>query len=94
MRHLVALSAVVLLFGGLAVCAPIVSIAHDSLLSGPLEPTGLECESCKILMGVLQGLMLQNASEDEIVNVVTKVCIELKIEDENVCNLVVLEFKV
>ena len=56
--------------------------------------TGLECAACKVIFTVLQDLFLKNATEDEIVAVITAFCIDLKIEDENVCTAVVLEFKV
>lgn len=67
-------------------------------LSGKLrdlrDPADLECESCKVIVAALQQLMLQNATENEIVNIITRICIDLKIQDQNVCTLAVLEFKV
>ena len=63
----------------------------DSRLGGPAD---LECGACKAMVTVLQQLLLTNSSENEIVDVITKICIALEIEDENVCTLGVLEFKV
>ena len=61
-------------------------------ISGPYS--GLTCEACKVIVTVLQQLFAQNASEDEIAKIVVRVCIDLKIEDENVCTLVVPTFQV
>ena len=67
----------------------------DSLSASRLRgPADLECEACKIVVTVLQQLLLTNSSENEIVDVITKLCIALQIEDQNVCTLGVLEFKV
>ena len=56
--------------------------------------TDWECSTCKIVATVLQDLFLKNATEDEVVAIITAYCIDLKIEDELVCTAVVLEFKV
>lgn len=56
--------------------------------------TDWECATCKVVFTALQDLFLKNASEDEIVTIITAFCIDLKIEDENVCTAIVLEFKV
>ena len=56
--------------------------------------TDWECTTCKIITTVLQDLFLKNATEDEIVAIITAFCIDLKIEDELVCTAVVIEFKV
>lgn len=67
----------------------------DSLSAARLRgPADLECDACKIVVAALQQLMLTNSSENEIVDVITKLCIALQIEDQNVCTLGVLEFKV
>ena len=67
----------------------------DSLSASRLRgPADLECDACKIVVTALQQLMLTNSSENEIVDVITKLCIALQIEDQNVCTLGVLEFKV
>ena len=71
-----------------------IQVLSDRQLDPDKDPADLECESCKIIVGILQELMLQNASENEIVDVITRICIDLKIEDNNVCTLVVPEFKV
>ena len=63
----------------------------ESRLRGPAD---LECDACKIVVTALQQLLLTNSSENEIVDVITKLCIALQIEDQNVCTLGVLEFKV
>lgn len=73
--------------------------AIHSTLAAPVRfdesrPADLECETCKIVVELIQELLMQNTTEHDIVNVVTRVCIDLKIEDENVCTLVVREFKV
>ena len=61
-------------------------------ISGPYS--GLTCEACKVIVPLLQQLFAQNISEDEVAKIVVRVCIDLKIEDENVCTLVVPTFKV
>ena len=67
----------------------------DSLSEARVRgPADLECEACKVVVTVLQQLLLSNSSENEIVDIITKLCIALQIEDENVCTLGVLEFKV
>ena len=63
----------------------------ESRLRGPAD---LECDACKVVVTALQQLLLSNSSENEIVDVITKLCIALQIEDQNVCTLGVLEFKV
>lgn len=54
----------------------------------------LECTACKLAVKTLQQLFSQNATEDAIVKAVVELCVVLKVEDENVCSLVVPEFKV
>ena len=61
-------------------------------ISGPYS--SLTCEACKVIVTILQQLFAQNASEEEIAKIVVRVCIDLKIEDENVCTLVVPTFQV
>lgn len=58
------------------------------------DPANLKCESCKIIVGVLQQLLTGNATEDEICNIIARICVDLKVEDQNVCNQIVVEFKV
>ena len=56
--------------------------------------SGLTCGACKVVVSLLQELFAKETSEDEIAKIITRVCIDLKIEDENVCTLVVPTFKV
>ena len=56
--------------------------------------SGLTCGACKVVVNLLQELFAKETSEDEIAKIITRVCIDLKIEDENVCTLVVPTFKV
>ncbi len=56
--------------------------------------SGLTCTACKVIVNLLQELFVQEASEEEIEKIIVRVCIDLKIEDENVCTLVVPTFKV
>lgn len=56
--------------------------------------SGFTCGACKVVVNLLQELFAKDASEDEIAKIITRVCIDLKIEDENVCTLVVPTFKV
>ena len=55
---------------------------------------GLGCETCRVAASVLQFLFRANATEEEMEKALIKFCIDQKIEDDNVCNLVVREFKV
>ena len=52
----------------------------------------LSCDACKAGVGILDRLYSQN--EDKFVSAVTTFCLDSKIEDRNVCKLVVQEFKV
>ena len=54
----------------------------------------LTCSACKIVVNVLQDLFARDASEEEIEKIIIRVCIDLKIEDENVCTLIVPTFQV
>ena len=78
---------------------PLGNLPFNSLLNSLSEsrlrgPADLECDACKVVVTALQQLLLTNSSENEIVDVITKLCIALQIEDQNVCTLGVLEFKV
>lgn len=56
--------------------------------------SGLTCEACKLIVDTIDVLFMENKTQDEIADVVTSICIDLKIEDRNVCTLVVKEFQV
>lgn len=56
--------------------------------------SGFTCDACKVVVNLLQELFAQNASEDEVAKIVISVCIDLKIEDKNVCTLIVPTFRV
>lgn len=56
--------------------------------------SGLTCDACKIIVDTLDQLFMENKTQDEMVDVITAICIDLKIEDRNVCTLVVKEFQV
>ena len=53
----------------------------------------LECETCKLFSGVLADFLEKDGPEEDVAKLVKVFCILLKIEDENVCNSVVEEFK-
>ena len=54
---------------------------------------GLTCTVCKVGTAILQSFLEQGSTEGEIVKLLTKICINLKIEDTRVCTAVILEFK-
>ena len=54
---------------------------------------GISCSLCKILAGFLHYYINLETTDDEIVKILTKVCIDLKIEDKRVCVAVIREFK-
>lgn len=56
--------------------------------------SGFTCEACKFIVDRLQELFVKNATEDEIAKIITRFCIDFKIDDENVCSLAVITFKV
>lgn len=56
--------------------------------------SGVTCEACKLIVDTLDVLFMENKTQDDIVDVITTICIDLKIEDRNVCTLVVKEFQV
>ncbi len=89
--------------------ATLKSISHDSIqlhrtMSAALssarekerEPreSPIECDICEGVVAVAQDLFESNKTEDEVAEFITNVCIVLKIEDRNVCSLVIPEFKV
>ena len=56
--------------------------------------SGLECDACRIIVDAIDTLFSENKTTEDIVAVITDICIELQIEDRNVCTLVVKEFQV
>ena len=58
------------------------------------ERIDLDCDACVILVDMVQILVRQNATSDEIASAITEYCILAKIEDTLVCTQVVREFKV
>ena len=61
------------------------------------SPTGveesLECEACKVFSNLLEIFLEQNSPEEDVAKLIKVICIVEKIEDENVCNSIVEEFK-
>ena len=61
------------------------------------SPTGveesLECEACKVFSSLLEIFLEQNRPEEDVAKLIKVICIVEKIEDENVCNSIVEEFK-
>ena len=56
--------------------------------------TSFQCEFCKVVSSVLELYLEEDDSEEEIEKILSELCILLKIEDANVCNSAVMEFKV
>lgn len=63
-------------------CGTIASISH------------LDCEACSLFVTTAKVLVEQGGTQDDIVSLARKTCIDLQIEDERVCDAVVIEFKV
>lgn len=53
----------------------------------------LECTACKVISGILEDLLELDTPEEDVAKLIREICIAEKIEDENVCSLVVEEFK-
>lgn len=53
-----------------------------------------ECNICKLVVTLIRTLTAQEKAKSEIQSVLTKFCIDMKIEDRNVCTAVILEFQV
>lgn len=51
------------------------------------------CEVCKLLSLLAQTAFMASKIEDEMVSVAQKICVLFKIEDDRVCNQVILEFR-
>ena len=54
----------------------------------------LMCDSCKVIFFMLQELLAQQKSQDEIAKILTEACIKLKIQHERVCQGIIQMFKV
>ena len=67
---------------------------NEQLHDPSRERIDLDCDACVVAVDLIQFLIKQNASVDEIVHGVTEFCIDLKIEDNLVCTQIVREFKV
>ena len=52
------------------------------------------CEMCRVVSTVLDLYLEGKAREEDVAKLVAQICIILQIEDQNVCDLVVEEFKV
>ena len=52
------------------------------------------CELCKVVSSVLELYLEEGSTEEEIEEVIGQICILLEIQDENVCNSAMREFKV
>eukprot|EP00794_Sanderia_malayensis_P011730 gene11730-12950_t len=74
------------------------SLGHSSALA-KLENVlgrfvkGASCTFCKIAANLIQQYFKLESTEAEIVDLLTKVCIDLKIEDTRVCTGIIVEFK-
>ena len=56
--------------------------------------SGLTCDICEGVVSVLQQLIDGKAAEEDIVKIAISICIDLKIQDKNVCESIVPLFKV
>ena len=54
----------------------------------------MECSVCKLVVMLVQSLMAQGKTRDEIAAALTVVCTQLHIEDKRVCDSIIKEFKV
>jgi len=54
----------------------------------------VECETCFLVVEVIQFLARENRSEDEIAEAVLELCISLQMADQLVCSEIIPEFKV
>ena len=66
---------------------------HHSSVSKKSQQQSLECTVCKLASSILEAILEQDRSEDEVGDLVKAVCIILEIEDKNVCDGIVEEFK-
>lgn len=73
-------------------------LSDDQKQTGPefrvASQESIGCDACKLAIKALQILFTESASEDAIASAIVELCKALKIEDDNVCSLVIPEFKV
>lgn len=63
-------------------CGTISSISH------------LDCEACSLFITTAKHLIESGATQDDVISFAKKTCIDLEIEDQRVCDAIVMEFKV
>lgn len=51
------------------------------------------CTFCKEISSILETFLMEDGPKEDVARFVAGLCIYMKMEDENVCNLVVEEFK-
>lgn len=74
---------------------PEARVSNSPLPSEGEESLDFSCEVCTLVSEVLQFILDTGASEEEVAKYLAlPLCTLLKIEDENVCSLVVEEYKV
>ncbi len=66
---------------------------NEASVAGTHLGESLECAACKVVSNILEIILEQDTPEEDIAKLIRAICIVGKIEDENVCNLVVEEFK-
>ena len=67
----------------------------DKLFGGKNNlKSGLTCDICESVVSVMQQLIDGKAAEEDIVKIAITICIDLQIEDKNVCESIVPLFKV
>ena len=67
-------------------------LENEVAVSGSIGES-LECAACKLASSILEIVLEQDTPEEDIARLARAICIIEKIEDENVCSLVVEEFK-
>ena len=71
-----------------------VIIAAQPSTSSLQSEVGFGCDFCRVVSTVLELYLEGGAQEEEIAKLIGVFCVLLEIEDQNVCDLVVEEFKV
>ena len=69
-------------------------IAAQPSTSSLQSEVGFGCDFCRVVSTVLELYLEGGAQEEEIAKLIGVFCVLLEIEDQNVCDLVVEEFKV